>query len=265
MLKKKKKKPATPVLLRKGGQGLRLLSYNIHQGLTIHRRQIAISLLKEAIKSLRADVVLLQEVAGSTRAARSGDGISVFQLEELADQVWPYHAYGRNAVFSGGFHGNAILSRYPIHNVHNLDITIRPLDKRGVLHGEIDFPSSEFRLHIMAVHLGLLQYERRRQLKKLVQYIERRTGDSSRLLMAGDFNDWREKVSRRLSKRVRLSEAFLHEHRRHARTFPSRFPMLCLDRIYFRGVQLEQATRLKGRPWLYLSDHLPLLADFVVS
>ena len=80
--------------------------------------------------------------------------------------------------------------------------------------------------------------------------------------MGGDFNDWREKVSRRLSRRIRMKEAFMQQYSHHARTFPSRFPLLRLDRIYFRGVDLDMATRLKGRPWLYLSDHLPLLAEF---
>src|SRR4051812_17705775 len=107
----------------KAGLKLRVPSYNIHQGLTIHRRQIALSMLKEAIKSLKADIVLLQEVAGiqgagsareKAAAAKSGGGLSSFQLEALADEIWPYYAYGRNAVFSGGFHGNAILSKYPI-------------------------------------------------------------------------------------------------------------------------------------------------------
>ena len=33
--------------------------------------------------------------------------------------------------------------------------------------------------------------------------------------------------------------------------------------IYFRGLEIHSATRLHGRPWLFLSDHLPLMADFV--
>lgn len=262
VLKRKRKTGVGQELV---GKRLRVLSYNIHQGLTIHRRQIAISILKEAIKSLRADVVLLQEVAGSTGPESDGEGVTAFQLEALADEIWPYHAYGRNSVFSGGFHGNAILSRYPIHDARNFDITVRPLDKRGLLHGLIEIPDTALSVHVMAVHLGLLQYERHRQLRKVCHYIQRQAGEASPCLMAGDFNDWREKASRRLSRRLRMKEAFLAQYARHARTFPSRFPFLRLDRIYFRGVELERATRLKGRPWFYLSDHLPLLADFVIS
>ena len=69
-------------------------------------------------------------------------------------------------------------------------------------------------------------------------------------------------ISRNLSVALRMEEAFLTQYASHARTFPSRMPVLCLDRIYYRGFRLKTATRLKGKPWLFLSDHLPLLAHF---
>jgi len=242
---------------------LRVLSYNIHQGLTIHRRQIALSILKNAIKSLSADVVLLQEVAGTTRG-HEDSGVSTFQLEGLADEIWPYFAYAKNAIFSGGFHGNAILSRYPIVRWNNLDITVAPLPTRGLLHGEIALPDSEQSFHVMGVHLGLLQYERRKQLKTVCRYVQEKVSADSACFIGGDFNDWRQKVTKGFSKSLRLDEAFLRQHQMHARTFPSRMPVLRLDRIYFRGAKLDRATCLTGKPWLFLSDHLPLVADFVL-
>lgn len=245
---------------------LRVLSYNIHQGLTIHKRQIALSILKEAIRSLEADVVLLQEVAGTTKRTRKkGEDASPlsFQLEELADELWPYHAYQKNSVFMGGFHGNAILSRYPIIKWKHLDITVKPFDKRGLLHGEIDVPGDRV-LHVLATHLGLLQLERRRQVKFVCEYIEKELETADACVLGGDFNDWRQLASPRLSKRVGMKEVFNALHARHARTFPSRFPMLKLDRIYFRHLEVKAARCLKGKPWLFLSDHLPLMADFAL-
>lgn len=248
---------------------LRVLSYNIHQGLTIHRRQIALSILKEAIRSLEADIVLLQEVAGTTHTemvpGEDEPGVTEFQLEGLADELWPYYAYQKNSIFSGGFHGNAILSRYPIVKWNNIDITVSPLDKRGLLHGEVSLPDRGISVHVMAIHLGLLQFERRRQLKQVCEYIQENLPPESICLLGGDFNDWRQIVSRRLSKRVGMQEAFRSQDSRHARTFPSRFPVLRLDRIYFRGVELKTARCLRGRPWQFLSDHLPLMADFVLK
>ena len=248
---------------------LKVLSYNIHQGLTIHRRQIALSILKEAIRSLEADLVLLQEVAGTTSLEVSGEnsepGVTAFQLEGLADELWPYYAYQKNSIFSGGFHGNAILSRYPIKSWKHIDLTVSPLDKRGLLHGEILIPETNVSFHVLATHLGLLQFERRKQLTQVCQFIINELPKDSACLLGGDFNDWRQVVTKRLSHRVGLKEAFFEMHAKHALTFPSRFPVLRLDRIYFRGLDVKTAKVLRGRPWRLLSDHLPLLAEFVLK
>jgi len=252
---------------------LRILSYNIHQGLTVHKKRLALSLLKDAIKAQKADVVLLQEVAGvqyGTKVPVRG-GINSFQLEAFADDIWPYYAYGRNAVFSGGFHGNAILSRYPISKWENIDLTLKALQKgklkkmmpkRGMLHAAVTLPETGRTLHILSTHFGLLQFERREQLKTLMHYVRTGLDPADALVIGGDFNDWREVITRRLAKHSKLREAFVALHSKHARSFPSRFPVLCLDRIYFRGLEPTGAHRLRGRPWHFLSDHLPLVADF---
>jgi len=236
-------------------QRLRVLSYNIHQGLTIHRQKIAQSILKDAIRSLEADVVLLQEVAGNERGGKTET-----QLEHLADEIWPFQAFQRNAVFAGGFHGNAILSRYPIKKWKHHDLTVKPLDTRGLLHAELSLADGAS-LDVMAIHLGLLQFERRRQLTRVCNYISK-LPPGNHSVLGGDFNDWRQLVSKGLAKRVGLHEAHLSHTKKHATTFPARFPVLKLDRIYYKGMTIKQARVLRGRPWMYLSDHLPLLAEF---
>ena len=45
---------------------------------------------------------------------------------------------------------------------------------------------------------------------------------------------------------------------RPARTFPSIFPVLRLDRIYVRGFSVIEASVQRGAPWSLLSDHLAL-------
>ncbi len=239
-----------------------VLSYNIHQGITASRRQIDFSSLKQAIKSLGADIVLLQEVAGSTKPRKNApaDVERAFQLEALADEIWPDQAYQKNSAFSGGYHGNAILSRFPISQWSVLNISVKGLARRGVLHSELTLPGTK--LHVLATHLGLLQYERHRQLTKLCHYVGTEIPSGAPLLIGGDFNDWREKVSKDISKKLKMDEAFLAQHSRHARTFPAGLPVLPLDRIYFRKLEVKSATRLKGKPWKHLSDHLPLLVHF---
>lgn len=244
---------------------LRVLSYNIHQGKTARRQKLSLGLLKEALKALRADLVLLQEVAGSTKEGGGpADLERAYQLEELADEIWPYFAYQKNSAFSGGYHGNAILSRYPIAKWHTLNITVAGMKKRGVLHGEIEIPGWKNHLHVMAAHLGLLQYERHHQIRRLCAYVSQHIPHRSRIILGGDFNDWREHVSRKVENDLMMREAFMAQDAKHAKTFPSRLPVLRLDRIYYRGLELQSAKILKGRPWSRLSDHLPVMAHFFV-
>lgn len=263
-MKKTSKSSKAPHPHDKTHGGLRVLSYNIHQGKTASRRKIEFSILKEEIMRLRADIVLLQEVAGSTRAKKNApaDVERAFQLEALADEIWRYHAYQRNSVFSGGYHGNAILSRFPILNWKVLNISVKGLARRGALHGELDIPGVKEPFHVLATHLGLLQYERHEQVQRLCTYVKGAIPAAAPLLIGGDFNDWREHVSSNLSDQLKLEEAFFTQNAEHARTFPSRLPVLRLDRIYFRGLRLSSVWRLRGKPWHLLSDHLPLLAHF---
>lgn len=243
---------------------LRVLSYNIHQGITATRNRLTLDVLKAAIRSLDADVVLLQEVAGSElerEAGRNPVRLSS-QLAALADEVWPHHAFGTNAVFTSHFHGNAILSRHRIEAWHNERITIGNREPRGILHGVLDIPGEPVPVHALAIHLGLSQRERAAQARKLREYVERRVPARAPLVVGGDFNDWRKRISRELSGALGMREAFRVAHRRYARTYPSRFPILHLDRIYFRGCAVESARRCAGKPWRSLSDHLPLVADF---
>lgn len=245
----------------------RVLSYNIHQGLTVAKRKLSLAMLKEAIKSLKVDLVLLQEVAGveAGRKARDLTSQTSFQLEALADEMWPFYAYGRNSVFSGGFHGNAILSAFPIQNYKNIDISITkrgPLVRRGILHAELDIVGQDRSIHVLATHFGLLQAERQRQLRRLVDYVHENIPPHAPVILGGDFNDWREKISGKLSQSVGFREAFLESGAKHARTFPSNFPVLKLDRIYFRHLRLRKVEEITGRPWLFLSDHLPLVGEF---
>jgi hypothetical protein len=56
-------------------------------------------------------------------------------------------------------------------------------------------------------------------------------------------------------------KCILPHHGHHARTFPARWPLLRLDRIYVRGVTACRPLPLPRRPWALLSDHAPLAAE----
>jgi endonuclease/exonuclease/phosphatase family metal-dependent hydrolase len=80
--------------------------------------------------------------------------------------------------------------------------------------------------------------------------------------MAGDFNDWQQHLSEPLARELRIEEGFYRLNGTHARSFPALKPALCVDRIYFRGLELISGQCLQGKPWRTLSDHLPLCMQF---
>ena len=238
---------------------LRAVSYNIHQGISARRNRQTLAELREALRYLRLDVLLLQEVAGS------GPGEVSDQLAQLADEMWPFQAYGRNAVFTKRFHGNAILSRLPIESFDNIDITLAPREPRGLLHAVVRDPESDTRIDLMSIHLGLLFKERLYQLERVAKHVREHIPSDAPIVLGGDFNDWQKAVSRVLTTQLSLEEAHYRLWSRYARSYPSYLPIFTLDRIYTRGCQVLEAHRLTGRPWRHLSDHLPLLTEIEIA
>jgi endonuclease/exonuclease/phosphatase family metal-dependent hydrolase len=102
-----------------------------------------------------------------------------------------------------------------------------------------------------------------RQLQALEQHIEELVPRHAPLVIAGDFNDWREMASGILVRRLNLSEVFELTGGRVARSYPSALPLFRLDRIYVRGFHVENAQVHRGRPWSRISDHAVLSAKMV--
>ena len=86
--------------------------------------------------------------------------------------------------------------------------------------------------------------------------------DGEPVIIAGDFNDWRENASDLLLEELKMDEVFLKNGGKHAATFPALFPLLALDRIYYKNIKCVQVEVLKSPLWRKLSDHLPIIAEF---
>lgn len=241
---------------------LRVLSYNIHKGFS-QSRKFVLEHIKRAIREVDADLVFLQEVIGEHHGHRRRlkNWPAATQLEFLADSIWRHHAYGKNAVYSDGHHGNAILSQYPFSFYENIDVSTNRFERRGLLHGIIDLPRHADPLHVICLHLDLLDRGRRMQIQRLCDRIERHVPHEAPLIIAGDFNDWREGLSAPLEDILSVREVFREKNGAHARSFPSWFPLLPLDRIYCRGLDIVSVRCLQGPPWSDLSDHNALFAE----
>jgi endonuclease/exonuclease/phosphatase family metal-dependent hydrolase len=240
---------------------LRVVTYNIHKGFSQFNRRLVLHEIRELLAKLDADVAFLQEVVGedNARARRHHNWPAASQHAYLGDEE-SHHAYGMNVVHHEGHYGNAIVSRYPIADWENLDISHHRFEGRGLLHTEIVVPGWTERLHCINVHLGLWARSRRIQLEWLCERIHAAVPEGGPLVVAGDFNDWRRKASGVLARSLSLVEVFEHAEGAHARSFPARMPLLSLDRIYVRGLEVEAVQRLVGQPWARLSDHVALAA-----
>ncbi len=240
-----------------------VLTMNIHKGFTSFNRRFVLTELREAVRHVGADIVFLQEVLGAhaLHAKRIAHWPSQSHYEFIADLIWPNYAYGRNAVYPEGNHGNALLSKFPITQHHNLDVSVAGDEKRGMLHGVIRTHGDHGDLHVVCVHLGLNERHRRTQLRQLATTVLNDIPSDAPLVVAGDFNDWREQAHEYLFQHTGLKEVFVEAQGAAARTFPARWPLLRLDRIYLRNAQLSRRLLLPRKPWSHLSDHVPLAAE----
>lgn len=245
---------------------IRVLTVNTHKGFTQFNRRFVLRELRDAVRGVNADLVFLQEVQGAHvhRSQSVAGWPEVPHYEFLADQIWPQFAYGRNAAYAHGDHGNALLSKYPIVADCNHDASVGSQEARGLLHCTLDVPGTPLPVHAICVHLGLLEGHRRDQLALLSRVIKEQVPGDATLVVAGDFNDWRDRAGTLMARNKGLQEVFAQAHGRSARTFPARWPLLRLDRIYVRNARAHAPIPLPLRPWSRLSDHAPLAAELTL-
>ncbi|MCB0360162.1 MAG: endonuclease/exonuclease/phosphatase family protein [Bdellovibrionales bacterium] len=247
---------------------LRILTVNIHKGVTFLKGRLVLHELREALRAAAADVVFLQEVVGENvlKAERYEQWPETPHYEFLADELWSDYAYAKNAVYPAGHHGNAILSKFPIAEFEQLDISAHRAEQRGLLWCELQYNdgSRVVPIHLVCVHLGLLLSWRLYQLERLQRFVTRRVPTDAPLIVAGDFNDWTRAAHAEFAVPLGLEEAFRVARGDYARTYPARLPLLRTDRIYCRGFSIEATSVLADQTWRKLSDHVALTATLTL-
>lgn len=238
----------------------RLLSYNIHKGIGGVDRRYDLGRIVETINHYAPDLALLQEVDDGVPRSR-GDR----QVDVLAEATGLTHsAYQHNVRLKVGHYGNAILSRFPLHDVEDMDLTV-PLKKRRralLARCELHFDGHQRTVATACVHLGLAGYERQIQLRRLLEcpffgHLQSRTP----AVIGGDYND----VWASLHRRALRAHGFTTAGHR-IRTFPAFMPARPLDRVFYRG-DIEVIGAFAGHTELarVASDHRPLVVDFRLS
>jgi endonuclease/exonuclease/phosphatase family metal-dependent hydrolase len=260
---------------------LRIATWNIHKGVSALARRPRVHGIKQALAGIGADIVFLQEVQGrhDLLAIKHASWPSQGQHEFLAGES-QHSAYGKNAVYDHGHHGNALLSSYPITAVRNHDISDHAFESRGILHCAVTIDTRL--IHCYVVHLGLFGGSRLRQTEALIEAVSASAPAHAPLLIAGDFNDWTNSLSAHLCARLGVTEVFDRElkasrfgsylrrlsgrgpRKAPARTFPAAMPMLQLDRVYVRGFDVIDAKVLFGASWARLSDHAPIVTELTL-
>jgi endonuclease/exonuclease/phosphatase family metal-dependent hydrolase len=245
---------------------LRIATYNIHKGVrgVGPRMRLEIHNLVLGIEALDADIIFLQEVRRLNRAAarRFPDTHVGWPRVPQADYLAPegYEvAYRTNAVTRDGEHGNALLSRWPLGEIGHHDVSDHRFEQRGLLHVPVHWRG--VKVNAIVAHFGLMHSSRMRQVQRLADFIEASVPRGERLIVAGDFNDWGDKLDAPM-RLVGLHRAMVDGSvPARFNTFPSRLPMFSMDRIYARGLHCLTTAVPKGAAWARMSDHLPLVAE----
>lgn len=237
---------------------LRIATYNIHKGVQGlgPARRLEIHNIARAVEQFDADIVCLQEVRRMHR--REERFFAHWPRVPQADYLAPegYHVvYRTNAVTRHGEHGNAILSRHPVESHAHEDMSDHRFEQRGLLHACVLMAGQ--RVHVIAVHLGLIASSRRRQVAQLQRFVQREVPAHEPLLVAGDFNDWGARL------RPALADFGLRDCATpRVATYPARLPITQLDFAYARGLHPLRVDVPHGPAWSRMSDHLPLIAEF---
>ena len=226
-------------------QRIRVASYNVH-GCIGTDGVFAPARIADVLAKLDADFIALQEVEDREY---EGQAVSGFLADALG-----LHAVARTTHKRAGLdYGNLLLSRVRPSRTAAHDLAYSKREPRGAI--EADFEMLGCSLRMLATHFGLSMSERYVQLKKLLPHLENREPELT--VLCAYFNEWQpfSRVHRALRHTLGAAPA--------VRTFPSRLPVLSLDRIYAAPLAaLVGIEAIRTPDTRIASDHLPVVADF---
>jgi endonuclease/exonuclease/phosphatase family metal-dependent hydrolase len=221
-------------------------SYNVHGCVGTDGRH-DVPRVARVLRALGAQVIALQEVIFHPTDSGTPEPIDI--LAEFAG----FRAICAPIARGGDDHfGNAILTSLPILRAQTIDLHYRSYEPRTAL--DVDLDAGGTRVRVIATHLGLRPAERRYQVKKLLSLVAHE--EEAVTVLLGDFNEWFliGRPLRWLHARFGRGAAFP--------TYPSRLPLLALDRVWVHPAHLLRSARCYAAGEARAaSDHLPLVAS----
>ncbi|HVH48531.1 MAG TPA: endonuclease/exonuclease/phosphatase family protein [Sphingomicrobium sp.] len=242
-------------------------SYNMRKAIGTDRRRDPGRVLS-VLKEIDADVVALQEA--DKRFGGRGSAVP----HELIDSHGLYkpvpvevrHKRAMDRMPGGkhidqflkvntrniGWHGNALLVKPHVGILDVAALELPTLEPRGAILAELLFGDRPIR--VVGMHLDLSGLWRRRQLRAILDAVERRKQKMPTILM-GDTNEWRKESGclTELNGSFRIAPTGLSFHSRH--------PMAPLDRIIVgNDLRIEAAGVHMSPSARKASDHLPIWA-----
>ncbi len=230
---------------------LRVATYNIHKCVG-NDRVFDPSRIIKVLAEIDADIVALQEAD-----LRFGERSGILDLAALKEKLGLVPVPIADAKKNHGWHGNVLLVREAVvHDTHQ--IALPGVEPRGAL--VVDMEAKSIHLRVIATHFGLLRRSRAKQVQSVINSAQAAFGRT--VLLMGDLNEWR------IGKRSALSglEPVFGNFEFFAPSYPSRYPLLALDRILCSPRQslhnIEVHATATARK---ASDHLPITAELVVG
>ena len=203
------------------------------------------------LATIDADVIALQEVVGAGPRGAS-------HIEDIGAALGMGWVMAPARQLRGHQFGNAVLSRYPIRNHVDYDLSWKTCEERRLQRADVDVNGHT--LHVYNVHLGTAILERRHQAEWLATIVSDKHVTGAKLVL-GDFNEWMRGLTTRLLSN-KLKSVELGNYLKRRRTYPGLFPILHLDHIYYAGrIEIVGVELPRTRLSLAASDHLPLVAD----
>lgn len=221
-------------------------TYNIHSCIGSDKSYDPLR-IASVINSINPDIIGLQEVDTGYRISEK-----VHQVSILENKTGLKSIPGPTIKNSTGFYGNIILTSRPYEQVYTQDISQTGVEPRGIL--RVDFIINKLKVSFITTHFGLKRKERYAQVSCLLSHIEKTNSDIT--IVSGDLNMWCrfEKTSKSINTHLGVSPRIP--------SFPSRHPMLALDRIWtLPESRLIKIYALHNSKTRVASDHLPVIAE----